>query len=192
MDFAGPIYIRHGARRHHGIVKKKAVQELKTYILLYTCALTRALHLELVPDTSVPSFTMATRRFFSRKATAQVIYSDNARTFQRADKYFKALYNSTTLADFLAGRRIKWKYSASLSQWWGGWWERMVRTMKSMLKKTLRRTVLTYEELETILTEVEAAVNSRPLAYVTEREENLPITPSRAIGRLTDSIIHTP
>ena len=65
---------------------------------------------------------------------------------------------------------------------WGGWWERLVRSVKSSLKKSLGRSSVAKVELETILHEVEASVNSRPLTYIAEHGQVL--TPSHfLIGR---------
>ena len=50
--------------------------------------------------------------------------------------------------------------------WWGGFWERSVQTVKRPLKKVIGRGCLNFEELSTLLTEVECVVNDRPLAYV--------------------------
>ncbi|KAJ8912069.1 hypothetical protein NQ315_016758 [Exocentrus adspersus] len=63
--------------------------------------------------------------------------------------------------------------------WWGGWWERLIRILKDLLRKQLGRAYLTYEELNSVLCECEAIINSRPLTYVTEDNKDLvPITQS--------------
>ncbi|GFY23045.1 integrase catalytic domain-containing protein [Trichonephila clavipes] len=74
---------------------------------------------------------------------------------------------------------IKWKFNPPTAAWWGGWWERLVRVIKELLKRTLGKAILTYEELLTILCDCEAVVNSRPLTYVSEDPNDLiPLTPS--------------
>lgn len=74
-------------------------------------------------------------------------------------------------------------FSQSSSRW-GGFWERMVRTIKSHLRKMIGRARLTFAELETTLIEVERAINARPITYVTANEdgEPLPLTPSQLIS----------
>lgn len=63
--------------------------------------------------------------------------------------------------------------------WWGGFWERLVRSVKNCLKKVLGKASLNFEEMTTILTEVEAVLNSRPLSYVhNDTDEPQPLTPS--------------
>lgn len=63
-------------------------------------------------------------------------------------------------------------------------WERLVRSVKRCLKKSLGRTSLTFEELETILIEIEATLNSRPLTYIYDEQEGVsyPLTPSCLIN----------
>ena len=67
--------------------------------------------------------------------------------------------------------------------WWGGFWERMVRCVKTCLKKHMGRSSLTFEELRTILVEIEAILNNRPLTYVYDDENGVsyPLTPSQLI-----------
>lgn len=63
--------------------------------------------------------------------------------------------------------------------WWGGMWERLVRSIKTCLRKVLGRSYLEHEELQTLICEVEAVINSRPLTYLhTESSEPLSLTPA--------------
>ena len=86
--------------------------------------------------------------------------------------------------------RHKKAYILPASPWWGGFYERFVRTVKSCLKKTQGRAYTTFEELQTILYEVEVVINSRPLAYVSDDDLNELLTPfhlmhGRGYGKLT-------
>ncbi|GFR28923.1 integrase catalytic domain-containing protein [Trichonephila clavata] len=77
------------------------------------------------------------------------------------------------------------------ASWWGGFWERMVRSVKTPLKKILGRSCLNYEEIQTTLIEIEAVINSRPLTFLyEENEEPLPLTPSHfLIGKRLNSLL---
>jgi hypothetical protein len=76
---------------------------------------------------------------------------------------------------FLAHNGITWKFIAPRAAWWGGWWERMVGTVKRCLRKVLGQSRLTEEHLNTTLISIEAAVNSRP---ITQGEDSATLTPA--------------
>ncbi|GFV94143.1 integrase catalytic domain-containing protein [Trichonephila clavipes] len=76
-------------------------------------------------------------------------------------------------------QKILWKFIPPTAAWWGDWWERLVRTVKELLKRTLGRSVLKYDELYTVLCDCESIINCRPLTYGSENpEELIPLTPS--------------
>ncbi|KAL9954863.1 hypothetical protein ACROYT_G042448 [Oculina patagonica] len=79
LDFIGPLYI------HNGKSSKEKGSD-KVYICLFTCASTRAIHLELTPSLSVESFLLAFRRFVNRQGLPVTLLSDNAKTFRSASK----------------------------------------------------------------------------------------------------------
>ena len=151
----------------------------KYYILLFTCAAIRAVHLELVPAMSLDAFMLALRRFCARRGMPTIIYSDNAKTFDAASTLIKQLGPSAP----------KWKFSVPLAPWYGGWWERLVGSTKSALRKSLGKCSITRDELQTVLTEIEACVNSRPLTYL--EEDKNPLTPSHfLLGRSSPYVTH--
>ena len=162
VDHAGPLFVIDQSGH-------------KLYICLFTCAVTRALHLELTDSLSLSDFLLAFRRFCARRGVPSVMYSDNARTFGGA---------ASVLSHF-AACNLKWKFIVPGAPWWGGWWERLVRSVKSALRKTVSNSCLTRVELETILMEIEAAINSRPLTVVRDDENEVEcLTPNHfLIGR---------
>ncbi|GFQ91698.1 DUF5641 domain-containing protein [Trichonephila clavata] len=74
--------------------------------------------------------------------------------------------------------------------WWGGWWERLIGIVKQCLRKVLGRALLDEESLSTILIGIEAALNSRPLVYEEESDDNLAaLTPAHFLtGRKLTAI----
>ena len=75
--------------------------------------------------------------------------------------------------------------------WWGGFWERLMQSIKRSLRKSIGRSHLTYEQLHTLVVEVEAIINSRPLTYVADDEDGVTecLSPSHLInGRRITSI----
>ena len=154
VDFAGPLYLKN----------KDATS--KVYVLLLTCSLTRAIHLELTPNLNQFSFIRAFIRFMARKCKPSIIIHDNAKTFKARE-----------VKRFLLNNGIKQRFILPASPWWGGFYERLVRSVKLSLRKTLHKGLVNYEELETTLCNIEAVINSRPLNYVSEDDMEEPLTP---------------
>lgn len=177
VDFAGPVYVKSTS----GSTK----QMKKAYICLFTCATSRALHLELTPDLSTEAFVRCLRRFIARRGRPASITSDNAKTFKRANKELGQLLQNKRTQDFAANQGITWKFILEKAPWWGGYYERMVQLVKRSLRKVLGKAQLSFEELLTVLTEVEGVLNSRPLTYVySDITDQEPLTPSHlVIGR---------
>ena len=93
------------------------------------------------------------------------------------------------MQSFLLNHKVKWKFNLERAPWWGGFFERMVRCVKRCLKKILKNAKLTYEELLTVVVEIECVLNSRPLTYVSSEDRVEPLTPSHLLtGRRLLSI----
>ena len=163
LDYAGPLFCADAPSK-------------KLYILLFTCAVVRSVHLELTDSLSLPDCILAIRRFIARRGIPSIFYSDNAKTFVSASHLLQQHYGP---------QAPQWKFIVPRAPWWGGWWERLVRSVKSALRKSLGVKCLSKSELETNLFEVEACINSRPLTFVGEEPDIAsPLTPSHfLIGR---------
>ena len=93
-------------------------------------------------------------------------------------------------------------HSSSLTHHgWGGFYERLVRSVKTPLKKVIGTAKLNYEEMETMLCEVEGVINTRPLTYIYDDDVSDPLTPSHLLagrnlsvnsGEITTNIESTP
>ena len=114
----------------------------KVYVVLHTCTVTRAVHLDLVPDLSASSFLRSLKRFIGRRGLPALIISDNATCFKNEE---------VRLSEELPNMGVKWKFIVEASPWWGGFWERLVKTVKRSLNKVLFRASVSYEELLTIV-----------------------------------------
>jgi len=78
--------------------------------------------------------------------------------------------------------QIRWIFNPPSAAWWGGWWERLIRTFKDLLKRMLGNSRVSYEQLRTCLSHVENVINERPLTTVTEDQNDLiPLTPAMFI-----------
>ena len=169
VDFAGPLY----AKGPTGVMTK-------CYIALFTCCVTRAVHLELVENLLASTFVNCLRRVCSRRGTPTLMVSDNAKTFKATVKLLKKLAKDRTVVNFLESRRITWRFNLERAPWAGGIFERMVGTVKRCLRKVLGNARLSFDELSTVITEIECTVNSRPLTYQYNDLER-PLTPSHLI-----------
>lgn len=111
------------------------------------------------------------------------LQSDNAKTFKSSSKDIRKLVRSPEVWRYLTNNQISWNFIVEKAPWWGGYWERLVRSVKSPIQKTIRKSTLTHEELSTLLTEIEGLINARPLTYVYDDEESIsyPLTPSDLI-----------
>ncbi|XP_071127721.1 uncharacterized protein [Mytilus edulis] len=158
----------------------------KVYICLFTCANTRAVHLEVVMNLSEETFILAFRRFASRKSLPKTMISDNGTTFIAAAKQ---LTRSSAVIEKLNNFGTTWKFIPKRAPWYGGFWERLIGLTKDSIKKVLGRSLIQIELLRTIVTEVEAILNDRPLTYVSSDPLDEPLTPSHLLyGRRITSL----
>ena len=118
------------------------------------------------------AFLLAFRRFSSRRGLPATITSDNAKAFKSSSKDIGKIIRSQEVCRYLVDKRVKWQFIVERAPWWGGFWERSVRSVKRPLKRVVGRSTLMYDELHTILVEIEAIVNARPLTYVYDDEES--------------------
>ena len=126
VDFAGPLEYK---------VSKKI--KAKSYVALYTCATTRAVHLDLLTDMTAEEFKRSLTEFIAKRGNPIKMVSDNGKTFVTTAKWLNKLRRNQLLNDYLAKMNIRWQFNMARSPWWGGFFERMVGLMKSALRKVL-------------------------------------------------------
>ncbi|GFU02609.1 integrase catalytic domain-containing protein [Trichonephila clavipes] len=137
-----------------------------------------AVHLELTSSLSTDAFLLSLRRFIARRGRPRVIYSDNGTNFRGAHGELSGIDWEKVLK-LATIQRIIWKFNPPTAAWWGGWWERLVRVLKELLRRTLGNAILTTEELQTVLCDCESVINSRPLTYLSENSDDLvPLSPA--------------
>ena len=163
VDFAGPIRFR-----------KSSKAEGKSYLAIFACSLSRAVHLELLRNLETGTFIMSFKRFIARRGRPRVIYSDNGGTFVKANKWLEQLRKDERLRGFAEAYEMKWKFNLSRAPWWGGQFERLIGIVKAAMYKVIGGGHLTWDELSEVLLDVEIQINRRPLTYV-EDDVELPI-----------------
>ena len=92
----------------------------KVWIVIFTCTLTSAVHLEIMRDMSTERFLLAFRRFVGRRGSINLIISDNARTFKGADESLKFIFRHSEVREFLTSKPIQWTNILTKATWHGG------------------------------------------------------------------------
>lgn len=175
VDYFGPVYVKAGRGR----------QPTKAYVALFVCMATKAVHMELVTDLSTECFLQALRRFISRRNRPTDIYSDNGTNFVGAKnvleqllKQLKDVSHHEKIARVCELEGIRWHFNPPSAPHFGGLWEAAVRSAKHHLLRVLGENSASFEDYNTLLTQVEACMNSRPLTALSNDPTDLePLTP---------------
>ncbi|XP_066260793.1 uncharacterized protein [Euwallacea similis] len=186
-DYMGPLHIRDR--------KGRGSRLSKCYVSVFICFATKALHLELVSDLSSESFLLAFRRFVARRGRPSHVYSDNGTNFVGANWELSELGSflikeSRNLVDSCAREGVQWHFIPAQSPHFGGLWEAGVKSVKHHLKRVAGNANLTFEQLITLLAQIEAILNSRPLSPMSQDPNDLtPLSPAHfLIGRSTTEL----
>ncbi|XP_044250699.1 uncharacterized protein [Drosophila takahashii] len=181
-DYAGPILLKDAK------VRKPRIS--KGYICLFVCMVTSAIHLELATDLTTETFLAALRRFISLRGKCSKIYSDNGTNFIGAkrslDEMQELLSSQThkdTVSSTLADDGIQWVLIPPRAPHWGGKWESAVRCVKLHLLRITGNSTLTFEQMRTLLAQISAVINSRPLCHTPDMETNYLSPAHFLIGR---------
>ncbi|UYV66827.1 hypothetical protein LAZ67_4003014 [Cordylochernes scorpioides] len=162
VDMTGPLHLK-GNKKY--------------WIAIFTCATYRAIHLELCISLTTETFIGAMRRFVARRGRPSTIYSDNGLNFVGCKNLFSSL-DWNKIVEYGAINRMS------------GFWERMIGIVRQLLRSVLGSARVTNEELQTLLCDVEAVVNNRPLTYVSEDDDELaPLTPNKLIKNFGSSVL---
>ncbi|XP_055543704.1 uncharacterized protein LOC129729231 [Wyeomyia smithii] len=160
VDYAGPIKINASCVR--------GIKTTKGYVAVFICFSTISVHLGVASDLSTNVFIGALKRFIARRGYPSEIWSDNGTNFVGADRWLQELKGNLTAGKTeinrcLTNSGIKWVFNPPASPHRGGIWEAAVKSAKKHLVAVLGTTAVTYEEMSTILSQIEACLNSRPL-----------------------------
>lgn len=165
IDYGGPFDIALGRGR--------GVRTYKGYICVFVCTSTKAIHIELASELSTEAFLCVLKRFIARRGRCNNIVSDQGRNFIGASNYLGSLMKNATNA-----QEIKFSFNPPGSPHFNGLAESGIRSVKTHLARVVGNQRLTFEEFYTVLTQIEAMLNSRPLTPLSTDPNDLSaITP---------------
>ena len=187
IDVFGPFYVKEGHKT------------LKRYGLIFTCLASRAVHLETLNTMETDSFISALRRFINRRGKVCELRSDQGTNFVGArNELTDALQelNRDRVKEFLLTRECDWidfNLNVPTASHMGGSWERLIRTVRSVLSVLLQEhgSQLDDEALRTLMTEAENVINSRPLTVenLSDHESPEPLTPNHLLTSKTEVVL---
>ncbi|XP_062557884.1 uncharacterized protein LOC134222737 [Armigeres subalbatus] len=161
VDHCGPLYVKSAVRTRG---------PTKVYVAIFVCFSTKAVHIELVSDLSTPAFLAALRRLVARRGRIVELHSDNATTFKGASHALNRVYrmlkteaaDRNQIFDWCSGNEITWKFIPPRAPHFGGLWEAAVQSAKHHLLKVVGNVNLAYEDLLTLLAQVEMSPIGQP------------------------------
>ncbi len=177
VDMAGPYFVRNPPDK---FIHKR-------YFAIFTCLLSRAVHLEPLQSATVTSFLAAVERFAARRGgLPDYIVCDNGANIKATAKELKTLLEVPSHRRQIQEKlpHPQWDFIPPTGSHFGGIYERLIAAVKRALSAALPAEDPTTDELFlTNLTVVEGILNSRPLTYVSQHPRDpLPLTPADALG----------
>lgn len=174
IDYGGPYLLKASNLRRAPLIK--------CYIAIFVCMATKAVHIELVTGLSTNDFIKTLKRFISRRGNPEVIYSDNATNFVGANNQLKELYqlfqnkdHVNSVKEYLSLNEIQFNFIPPRSPHWGGIWEAAIKSTKYHLSRLIGDSHFTFEDFYTVLTQIEAILNSRPLCTLSSDPNDLQV-----------------
>lgn len=150
----------------------------KRWAMLFCCMTSRAVHIEIIASLDTSSCINALRRFFAMRGPVKQIRSDCGTNFVAAAKELGLSQKepNATMQTFLSQQNCEWVFNPPHASHMGGSWERLIGLSRRILDAILLRgnIQLTHDILCTLMMEVTAVINARPLVPVS----NDPETPS--------------
>ncbi|XP_061774720.1 uncharacterized protein LOC133564417 [Nerophis ophidion] len=176
LDVFGPWAV--SSRRTRG-----GFAQSKRWAVLFTCMSVRAVHIEVIESLDTSSFLNALRRFLAVRGPVKLIRSDRGTNFVSACKELKiSNIINASVEKYLLDQGCEWKFNAPHGSHMGGSWERMIGVARRILDSMflqLGASRLTHVALTTLVAEVAAVINARPLIPVsTDPDDPLILTPA--------------
>ena len=121
----------------------------------------------MISDLTTAAFIACLRRFIARRGKPVSIWSDHGSNFVGAARELNELFaflkeqtSSDKILNFCSSQGIEWSFIPEHAPHFGGLWESNVKSVKSHIKKILGEARLNFEEFSTVLSQIEACLNS--------------------------------
>ena len=160
LDFAGPLTFKNGT------------ECVKGYGAVFVRFASKAVHLEAVSSLTSDAMVAALRRFIARRGIPSQIVSENGTNFVGARRDLNEL-EKVVEAGAQSYNSIEWLFIPPRSPNFGGLWETAVKSMNHHLRRVMGKSILTYEEMTTILCQIEQVLNNRPLMALTNNPDDM-------------------
>lgn len=173
VDYFGPFEIKRGRTM------------IKRYGVVFICLTVRAVHIEVASSLDTDSCIHALRRFIARRGQVRLMRSDNGTNFVGTERELREAVqalNNAKIQDTLQSKGITWMFNPPAASHFGGVWERQIRTIRKVLNSIVKQQTIDEEGLQTLLCEVEAIINSRPITRVSNDPNDLEaLTPNHLL-----------
>ena len=188
VDYFGPFTIK-------GEVQKRT--RGKCFGIIFTCLVSRAVHIDLSPNYSTDGFLQVLRRFSSIRGWPSKIFSDQGSQLVAASKELQALVkdlDKETIRRFGAQNNCEWSFCPADAPWQNGATEALIKTAKRNLCTAVGAQILSYSELQTVFAEITQLMNQRPIGvHPNDPEDGTYLSPNDLLlGRATSQIPQGP
>ena len=169
VDYGGPFITIQG----------RGKRRAKRYLCLFTCLLSRAVHLEMAYSLDTNSFLNCYNRFCDRRGQPQEMLSDNGTNFVGAKRELEEIFNEASREEIKQRTKAKWQFNPPSAPHFGGVHEALVKSAKRAIYAILSEADVTDEELQTAFCGAESLLNSRPLTIPSsDARDEPPLTPN--------------
>ena len=190
LDLFGPMEIR-------DTVKQRVSK--KVWGVIFNCASTRAMYLDLTEDYSTDAILVTLRRFVSIRGCPTEMISDQGSQLISAAKDIAELvedWNWQPIATWAATNRMKWTVVPAEGQHQNGLSESLIKSVKRTIEHKVKpHSKISFSQLQMMLFEIANLLNSRPISVITgsDPDEPEPLTPNHLLlGRATGEVPQGP
>ncbi|XP_075162779.1 uncharacterized protein LOC142235410 [Haematobia irritans] len=171
VDFAGPFDSKSFIGR--------ACKITKGYVCVFVCFSTKTIHVEATSDLSTTTFLTAFHRFISRRGCPKTIFSDNCTNFVGAsremEKELRCVLKEARdkVCSAYQFQQLSWQFIPAVAPHMGGLWEAAVKSFKTHFRNYASEFKYTFEAFSTVLSRIEACLNSMPFCLMSENAQDL-------------------